>query len=148
MLHDVSWGTKGIADDAPVLGSAVETTSGSVELYLPKTDTILDGNYDAIMALLDGERPLHLPTTAYGAGYAERYYKGWRTFIVFAWVLSNVILAATIINIPSTKVIKFGPALHATQGSVIFIAIVFWRIAGDAVIKFAGVLVYLIINTF
>lgn len=146
-LHDVSWGTKGSAEDIPALGSAVETTSGSVQIYLP-TDIIIDEHYDASMALLNGARPLNLPATAYGAGTPERYYKGWRTFIVFSWVLSNAILIATIINVPSMNEIKFGPALQASQGSVVFIAIIFWRIAGDAVFKFAGVLAYLIIKTF
>lgn len=77
----------------------------------------------------------------------EDYFKGFRTLIVFTWVCSNLILTATILNISSTNQIKFGSALQTTQGSVVFIAIVFWRIAGDALFKFAGVVAYLVLNT-
>lgn len=108
------------------------------------TETDLDENYDAMLAELS--RPKTLYKFSRGDDPAG-YYKGMRTMVVFSWLLSNAILTATILNVPSMKEIKWGPALQVTQGSVVIIAIVFWRIAGDALLKFAGVVTYLIVNT-
>ena len=140
-IHDVSWGVSG---SAVALGSVNQTASGIVRI--PITDTDIDEDYEAQLALLRGERPVNAAPTFNEAGAVDRYYRSMRTLIVFYWISSNVVLAVTIINVPSTDMIKFGPALQITQGSVVFIAIVFWRFAADAMIKAVGVVLYLLLG--
>lgn len=138
-VHDVQWGTR---DDRPTrLPNVAQLPSGAV--VIPTIDINLDEQYDAMLALLKEQRPLYISSITEDVG---AYYRTFRTLLVFSWVLSNAILVLVIFNVPGMNKIKFGPSVQVTQGSIIFLAIVFWRIAGDALFKLAGVLIYLIWN--
>ncbi len=136
-IHDVSWGIKG--GSSPQLPS-VQLAKPGVATF-EYTSEGLNEQYNSQLALL--QTPLE-PYTRMTVD--EDYFRRARTLIVFAWVTSNMILVSIITNVPSTSVIRFGPEIHQTQGSVVFLAFIFWRFAADSLFKALGVPIYLISN--
>lgn len=135
-IHDVSWGLPG----SPLKLPSVQPAKSGVATF-EYTPERLNEQYDSQRALL--QAPPEPSTRANGL---EAYFLYARTLIVCTWVTSNFILVSIIINIPSTSVIKFGPAVHQAQGSIIFLAFVFWRFAADSLFKALSVPMYLISN--
>ena len=146
-IHDVLWGfASTTAPPLENLGDVTQTELGNVEVKLLLNNGDLDEYYNSQITLLHKERSTGTERVSSQVDAVAHHYRNLRTLVVFAWISSNVILAAFIINFPTTSVIRFGPALQTTQGSVVFLAIVFWRFALDAVIKVFGAMLYLLLG--
>ena len=148
-IHDVPWGFTGTTEQPlESLGGVAQTEPGNVKVKLLLTDGDLDEYYNSQTAFLHSERSTGIKRAYSLVDAVEHHYRNLRTLTVFAWISSNVVLAAFMINFPAASVIRFGPALQTTQGSVVFIALIFWRFALDAVIKFVGAILYLLLSKF
>jgi chitin synthase len=66
-----------------------------------------------------------------------------RTYVVFSWMISNIILIALITNF-SPSIDSFSPD---KKGNIYF-AIILWSVAVLAVIRFFGSCIYLILRLF
>ncbi|KAL1918776.1 uncharacterized protein VTP21DRAFT_2798 [Calcarisporiella thermophila] len=138
--HDISWGTKGdntVATDLGVVKSTKENGVHTAEVAIPTEEKDMNADYDLAMAEL--QRKVEAPPQKRDAKTKqEDYYRGFRTRLVVAWILSNALL---VVIITSAQLTSFG---NQAERSAAYFAFVLWSVVGLAAIRFAGSTFYLV----
>ncbi|KAI9870362.1 MAG: Chitin synthase, class 1, partial [Watsoniomyces obsoletus] len=94
--HDITWGTKG-DDKAEKLPSATVKPDGKVDVQIPQDDGDLNAQYEAEMKKFASKPPKEVKKVD-PASKQEDYYKSFRSNVVVAWMISNFILCAAVLN--------------------------------------------------
>lgn len=125
----MSWGTKGSTSVQSDLGKAVNASGDAVNVTLPNEAQDIDAAYDDACHILsvkpERARPAPDPDME-----QKDYYAAVRTNVLLAWTLTNAALAVAIINLPRK--------VHN-----IYMAVLFYSVAGLAFFRFLGTLFYL-----
>ncbi|EXX76816.1 chitin synthase CHS2 [Rhizophagus irregularis DAOM 197198w] len=165
-IHDVSWGTKGdpkkkVHDEKEKVD--VKEGGQSATVAMPEN---IDDEYERIQDLLDPKKQedlkrqekLRQEEKARNKEYTKEELKEiqqkleeaqkesnamFRTYVVFSWMVSNIILIALITNF-SPSIDSFSP----DQKGNIYFAIILWSVAILAAIRFFGSCIYLILRLF
>ncbi|KAI8069868.1 chitin synthase 2 [Gongronella butleri] len=145
--HDVSWGTKGdtgVATDLGVVKTKKdESGDHTVEVEVPVEQKDIDDAYEAACLELTHKveaEPSHRDANT----KMQDYYKAFRTRLVLAWIISNLILVVVITN---TAV--FSNTLGSFEDrSSVYLGFVLWSVAGLSVIRFTGSVLFLIFRIF
>lgn len=145
-IHDVSWGTKGdskIATDLGVVKSKKdESGEHTAEIDLPTEQKDINAAYEE--ACIELQRKVEEPVQHRDAQTKqEDYYKSFRTRVVLAWIISNLILIVVITN--ATILHWFG---DFDTRSTAYLGFILWSVAGLSVIRFCGATLYLIFRIF
>jgi len=128
-IHDVSWGTKGSTSTKSDLGQAVDASGDAVNVALPNESQDIDAAYEDACHVL-AIKPEPTPPTRDLDLEQKDYYAAVRTNVLLAWTLTNAALAVAIINLPRN--------VHN-----IYMAILFYAVAGLAFFRFIGTIFYL-----
>lgn len=146
--HDISWGTKG--DDSPEKLPTVSTKDGSGKTDLPD-EADLNAQYERELSVF-GSKPVKVVSTPNAAQLAEKqmdYYRGVRSIVVLAWMISNFALAAVVLSAAGLESIS--PNLdeeNPDNRANIYMAVVLWSVAGLSAFKFIGMLWFLVVRMF
>ncbi|KAF9034366.1 glycosyltransferase family 2 protein [Panaeolus papilionaceus] len=146
-VHDISWGTKG--DNAPPkdLGTVAKPSgtgaSGSVEVELPTDEKDINALYEDAIHVLNSKPP-KVEAKVDEKTREEDYYKGFRTNVLLAWVLTNGLLAAAITT-TNSKATLLGGASKSVGG---YMAFLLFSVAGLAFVRFVGSSTYMIVRLF
>ncbi|KAG0749821.1 hypothetical protein G6F57_002962 [Rhizopus arrhizus] len=140
--HDVSWGTKGDNTVATDLGVVKAKKDGSgdlaVEIEVPVEEKDINAAYiDAQVELTKKIEPEKSHRDA--KTKQEDYYRSFRTRLVLAWILSNLILVVIIAN-PSI--------ITVDNKASTYLGFILWSVAALSVIRFTGSTLYLIFKIF
>ncbi|EPY52688.1 chitin synthase I [Schizosaccharomyces cryophilus OY26] len=139
--HDVSWGTKGEHAVSNDLGIAKRNPKGTVvEIAIPTNESDIDDMYEKSVRLLASpvDKTLLSPDISLKK---QDFYKNFRTFIVLAWIFSNLALVAVVINLNQTK----GISISNNQTSY-YLAFLFWSVVAFSAVRFVGCIVYLFLR--
>ncbi|KAK6464284.1 chitin synthase [Scheffersomyces coipomensis] len=152
-IHDVSWGTKGVVQ-AKDLGSAkIVNNRDEFVMIVPGVESELNESYLNTIKTLKSEemvKPVK-KTSRKSKEDNDSYYALIRTLTVLAWMLSNAILIAI--------VLQAGGVLTGTynndngndtlsSNSQVFLSIILWIVAGLALFRFIGSVLFLIFKAF
>ncbi|GAA5864069.1 hypothetical protein JCM3774_006369 [Rhodotorula dairenensis] len=99
-LHDLSWGTKEQTKSEIDLGITRKINKNEVDMALPADQSDIDVVYDRSLHNLK-TRPMIIPpqlTASQRRDAVMDHYQSIRTNILLAWVLTNAVLVATILN--------------------------------------------------
>ena len=146
--HDISWGTKG-DDKAEKLPSANIKPGGKVDVSIPTDDHDLNTQY---------EEELRTFGTKYKApkkqvseqDKQEDYYKGFRSSVVLAWMMSNLALCAVVLQTGGLQV-TVNPDKQeesANKRALIYMKVILWSVAGLSAFRFIGAVWFLIVRMF
>ncbi|GBC10518.1 hypothetical protein RclHR1_00970019 [Rhizophagus clarus] len=164
-IHDVSWGTKGdpkkkVHDEK----EKVDIKEGqSATVAMPEN---IDEEYERIQEILDPKKQedlrmqekLKQEEKARNKEYTKEELREieqkleeaqkesnamFRTYVVFSWMICNIILIALITNF-SPSIDSFTP----DQKGNIYFAIILWSVTVLALIRFFGSCIYLILRLF
>lgn len=140
--HDVSWGTKGdntVATDLGVVKAKKDSQGNlAVEVEVPVEEKDINAMYhDAEVDLAKKVEPEKQHRDA--KTKQEDYYRSFRTRLVLAWIISNLILVLAITN---TSVATLDERAAAYLGFIL------WSVAGLSLIRFTGSTLYLIFRIF
>ncbi|KAG0028979.1 Chitin synthase, class 1 [Podila clonocystis] len=129
-IHDTSRGTESDTSEAADLGVAKKTAEDSVEVSISTYSFDINESYDeAVLSLsiktLDVKQSRDVKTKQ------EDYYRGFRTRMLLLWVISNGLLVTLV---TSTMFEDF---------KSIYLRIVLWTVAGQALVKLIGSVVYM-----
>ncbi|KAI3402528.2 hypothetical protein KGF56_004620 [Candida oxycetoniae] len=149
-IHDVSWGTKGV-EQAKDLGSAkfIGQDNQNIVLVAPEINQEYD---DVYLASLDKLKQMeHEPTIDKINSKKfkdDSYYAFIRTITVLMWMLTNAILVAIVLRTMGVDILSGLPSTY-TDGSIagnsqIFLSIILWIVAGLAIFRFLGCVLYLL----
>ncbi|GAA6038072.1 hypothetical protein JCM8097_007532 [Rhodosporidiobolus ruineniae] len=136
-LHDFSWGTKEINQAEIDLGITRKVNQNEVNMALPSDQTSLDAVYDQSLHNLK-TRPMIIPPVLSDKQKEEAvrdHYQSIRTNILLAWVLSNAVLVATILEGDYASTFSSGGGNGRTQ---IYLVIILIFVAIMALIRFVG----------
>ncbi|BGP17939.1 hypothetical protein JCM10213_003947 [Rhodosporidiobolus nylandii] len=142
-LHDFSWGTKEQNQTEIDLGITRKVGSNEVDMALPAEQADIDSVYDTSLHNLK-TRPMIVPPVASLAQREEAvrdHYQSIRTNILLAWVLSNAILVATILEGDYASTFGKGGGNGRTQ---IYLVIILVFVAGMALVRFIGSTAFII----
>jgi len=142
--HDITWGTKG--DDKPEkLPSANVKPGGMVDVMIPQDDGDLNAQYDSELKIFS-QKAVKEVKPPNPAEKQEDYYKSFRSNVVTAWMITNFILVAAVLNIAGFDRIN----VHDTeqQNSTIYLAVILWSVAGLSLFRFIGACWFLIVRLF
>ncbi|KAL8292822.1 hypothetical protein RQP46_000516 [Phenoliferia psychrophenolica] len=142
-LHDFSWGTKEQTTHEVDLGIAASAGSGTVEIALPSAQADIDGTYNDALDRIK-TRPMIIPRPKNTKEKEEEkrdYYAGIRTNVLLAWVLSNAVLAGTILGGASSTAFTTGGGTTKEQ---IYLVVVLVFVALMSVIRFFGAVAYFV----
>ncbi|RMZ82278.1 hypothetical protein DV738_g1855, partial [Chaetothyriales sp. CBS 135597] len=132
--HDITWGTKG--DDKPEkLSSVTVKPGGKVEVQIPQDDGDLNEQYAAELEKF-ARKPPKEEKKVNPAERKEDYYKSFRSNVVVAWMISNFILCAAVLNISGFE--RIDTTKTSSQNSTIYLAVILWSVAGLSLFRFAG----------
>jgi chitin synthase len=140
--HDITWGTKG--DDKPEkLPSANVKPGGMVDVMIPQDDGDLNAQYDSELKIFS-QKAVKEVKPPNPAEKQEDYYKSFRSNVVTAWMITNFILVAAVLNIAGFDRIN----VHDTeqQNSTIYLAVILWSVAGLSLFRFIGACWFLIVR--
>ncbi|KAK2003250.1 chitin synthase 3 [Colletotrichum falcatum] len=147
--HDISWGTKG--DDKAEKLPTVSTKDGSGKTDLPD-EADLNAQYERELAVFSTKfvKEVKAPTESQLAEAQMDYYRGVRSVVVLAWMISNFGLAAVVLSAAGLE--RINPAANST-GDVdgranIYMSVVLWSVAGLSSFKFIGAMWFLIVRMF
>jgi len=142
-VHDISWGTKGDNKVSTDLGVVkTDTKTNNVEVDAPTDERDIDAAYDAALTVLTTKPPVEPPK--HDAEQEKKdYYSSFRTQVLLAWVLSNGLLAAIVVEATGSASSK--GASSTVNG---YMAFVLFSVAGLAFIRFCGSTSYLLIRIF
>ena len=140
--HDITWGTKG-DDKAEKLPSVAMKPGGKVDVSIPQDDGDLNAQYAAELKKFATKAPKEIKKQS-PAEEQEDYYKSFRSNVVVAWMISNFILAAAVLNVSGFERIN----VHDTsaQNSTIYLAVILWSVAGLSLFRFTGSVWFLIVR--
>jgi len=147
--HDISWGTKG--DDKPDKLPSVNTKDGQGKTDLPDEGD-LNAQYDREMRVFGSKaaKEVKAPTPAQLEEKQMDYYKGVRTVVVLAWMISNFALAALVLSTAGLDNIdtQDDEAQVKDQRATIYMSVVLWSVAFLSGFKFIGALWFLVVRMF
>lgn len=153
--HDVSWGTKG--DDKVEKLPSVNTKDGAGKTDLPDEGD-LNAQYQRELAVFATKfKAVKLPPTPSQLQEKQMdYYRGVRTGVVLAWMLTNFALAAVVLSAAGLERISTKPANGSTDQAAtnsasrtdVYMAVVLWSVAGLSAFKFIGAMWFLIVRMF
>ncbi|KAI1317579.1 Chitin synthase, class 1 [Mortierella claussenii] len=137
-IHDISWGTKGDTSVATDLGVAKKTAEGGVEVSVPTDSHDINNAYDEAVSALS-IRTVAVKQHRDAKTKQEDYYREIRTRVLLAWIMSNALLVALITST------VFG---DFKSTSTIYLGIVLWSVAGLALFRFFGSVIYMVLRLF
>ena len=147
--HDISWGTKG--DDKPDKLPSVNTKDGQGKTDLPDEGD-LNAQYDREMRVFGSKaaKEVKAPTPAQLEEKQMDYYKGVRTVVVLAWMISNFALAALVLSTAGLDNIdtQDDEAQVKDERATIYMSVVLWSVAFLSGFKFIGALWFLVVRMF
>ncbi|KAI5953229.1 hypothetical protein KGF54_002600 [Candida jiufengensis] len=156
-IHDVSWGTKGV-ENAKNLGTAksLGIDKNNIIMIAPEINESYNEVYlDQIQSLLtttstNNIQQQQTELTNLQKLKDDSYYPFIRTITVLIWMLTNAILIAIVLESGGvdilTKHTSINPDGSINGNSEIFLTIILWIVAGLAVFRFFGCILYLISN--
>lgn len=139
--HDLSWGTKG-SNDAPGGGSVKSGKNGDVEFTAPHPDI----QYGKELLLL-AEAPEEEVATANPDDVKKSYYASVRSWIVMAWIFSNLALVTLVMKAGSIGIITKSAVTEEeaqAKNSDTYLFIILWSVAGLSAFRFIGSMWFLI----
>lgn len=153
--HDISWGTKG--DDKPDKLPSIELKDGQGKTDLPDEGD-LNAQYDRELQVF-GRKPVkeNKPLTPSQLDEKQQdYYRGVRTVVVLAWMISNFALVAVVLSAAglekigtSSKTTDQDAAEEAeTTRTTIYMAVVLYSVAALSGFKFLGAMWFLVVRMF
>ncbi|KAI5959468.1 uncharacterized protein KGF55_005296 [Candida pseudojiufengensis] len=153
-IHDVSWGTKG-NENAKNLGNikTIGNNKDKILMIAPEINEITNENYlNKINYLKTTLASQEKKPIINHKLKDDSYYAFIRTITVLIWMLTNSILILIVlenggINI-LTNHITINKDGSIIANSEIFLTIILWIVAGLAIFRFFGCLIYLIGNGF
>ncbi|KAF9584922.1 Chitin synthase, class 1 [Lunasporangiospora selenospora] len=135
-IHDISWGTKGDTEVATDLGVAKKTDDG-VEVAVPTDSHDINNAYEEAVMALSVKTP-EIKSHRDAKTKQEDYYREIRTRVLIAWIVSNALLVA---GVTSTA---WG--VDFRDMSATYLGVVLWSVAGLALFRFIGCIVYLLLR--
>ena len=140
--HDITWGTKG-DDKAEKLPSANVKPNGQVDVMIPQDDGDLNAQYDSELKRFatKAEKEVRVQSAS---EKQEDYYKSFRSNVVTAWMVTNFILVAAVLNISGFE--RINPDNTEQQNSTIYLAVILWSVAGLSLFRFIGACWFLIVR--
>ncbi|KIX94963.1 chitin synthase 2 [Fonsecaea multimorphosa CBS 102226] len=142
--HDITWGTKG-DDKAEKLPSANVKPGGMVDVMIPQDDGDLNAQYDAELKRFATKAEKEVKKQS-PADKQEDYYKSFRSNVVTAWMITNFILVAAVLNISGFE--RIDTEDTEQQNSTIYLAVILWSVAGLSLFRFTGACWFLIVRLF
>ncbi|GAA6023247.1 hypothetical protein JCM10207_005221 [Rhodosporidiobolus poonsookiae] len=136
-LHDFSWGTKEQNQTEIDLGITRKVGRDEVDMALPSDQTDIDAVYDGALHNLK-TRPMIVPpplTYKQKEEAVRDHYQSIRTNILLAWVLTNAVLIATILEGDYASTFSSGGGNGRTQ---IYLVIILIFVAIMSLIRFVG----------
>lgn len=154
--HDISWGTKG--DDKPEKLPSIDLKDGQGKTDLPDEGD-LNAQYDRELQVFSRKpvKDSKPPTAAQLDEKQQDYYRGVRTVVVLAWMISNFALVAVVLSAAGLE--KIGTSASTTQDSdaadkaettrtTIYMAVVLYSVAVLSGFKFLGAMWFLVVRMF
>ncbi|KAK1985158.1 chitin synthase 3 [Colletotrichum cereale] len=147
--HDISWGTKG--DDKAEKLPTVSTKDGSGKTDLPD-EADLNAQYERELAVFGTKfvKEVKAPTESQLAEDQMDYYRGVRSVVVLAWMISNFGLAAVVLSAAGLE--RINPSANSTDDTDgranIYMSVVLWSVAGLSSFKFIGAMWFLVVRMF
>ncbi|KIW11541.1 chitin synthase 2 [Exophiala spinifera] len=142
--HDITWGTKG-DDKAEKLESVTIKADGKLDVAIPQDDGDLNAQYDAELQKFATKPPKEVKKEN-PADKQEDYYKSFRSNVVTAWMVTNFILVAAVLNTAGFDRINTNDTEQ--QNSTIYLAVILWSVAGLSLFRFIGACWFLIVRLF
>ncbi|KIW68825.1 chitin synthase 2 [Phialophora macrospora] len=142
--HDITWGTKG-DDKAEKLPSANVKPNGQVDVMIPQDDGDLNAQYDAELKTFATKAEKEVKVQS-AADKQEDYYKSFRSNVVTAWMVTNFILVASVLNISGFQ--RINVDVTEQQNSTIYLNVILWSVAGLSLFRFTGACWFLIVRLF
>ncbi|KAJ9499347.1 Chitin synthase, class 2 [Exophiala xenobiotica] len=142
--HDITWGTKG-DDKAEKLESVTVKADGKLDVAIPQDDGDLNAQYDAELTKF-ATKPVKEVKKVNAADKQEDYYKSFRSNVVTAWMITNFILAAAVLNTAGFDRINTNDTEQ--QNSTIYLAVILWSVAGLSLFRFIGACWFLVVRLF
>lgn len=148
--HDISWGTKG--DDKPEKLPSVTTKDGQGKTDLPDEGD-LNAQYERELSVYAHKsvKEVKTPTPTMLAEKQMDYYRGVRTVVVLAWMITNFALCALVLSTAGLeKITSQTGTAEETQSAraTIYMAVVLWSVAALSAFKFIGAMWFLIVRMF
>lgn len=149
--HDVSWGTKG--DDKPDKLPSISTKDGQGKTDLPDEGD-LNAQYERELQVFS-RKPVkeNKPLTPSQLDEKQQdYYRGVRTVVVLAWMITNFALIALVLSAAGLE--KIGSTTNSdtdeeeTTRTTIYMAVVLYSVAALSGFKFIGAMWFLIVRMF
>jgi chitin synthase len=140
--HDITWGTKG-DDKAEKLPSANVKPGGMVDVMIPQDDGDLNAQYTAELRRF-AQKPEKVVVKQNKADQQEDYYKSFRSNVVTAWMITNFILVAAVLNISGFE--RIDTSKTTQQNSTIYLAVILWSVAGLSLFRFTGACWFLVVR--
>lgn len=147
--HDISWGTKG--DDGAEKLPTVSTKDGSGKTDLPD-EADLNAQYERELKVFSAKfvQEVKPPTDSQKAEAQMDYYRGVRSVVVLAWMISNFGLAAVVLSAAGLE--RISPTASTTDDTDgranIYMSVVLWSVAGLSSFKFIGAMWFLVVRMF
>ncbi len=144
--HDISWGTKG--DDKAEKLPSVSTKDGQGKTDLPD-EADLNTQYENEVRVFSNKevKVQTAPTPAQLDEKQQDYYRGVRTVVVLAWMVSNFALAALVLSTAGLEKIVPGASDENARATA-YMAAVLYSVAGLSAFKFLGACWFLIVRMF
>jgi len=142
--HDITWGTKG-DDKAEKLESVTVKPDGKLDVAIPQDDGDLNAQYDAELKKF-ATKPVKEVKKVNPADKQEDYYKSFRSNVVTAWMITNFILVAAVLNTAGFD--RINTDNTEQQNSTIYLAVILWSVAGLSLFRFIGACWFLVVRLF
>ena len=148
--HDISWGTKG--DDKAEKLPSVSTKDGTGKTDLPDEGD-LNAQYERELQVFARKevKVVKPPTEADKQEAQMDYYRGVRTVVVIAWMITNFALCALVLSTAGLdKVTPQNGTEEQTQDkrATIYLSVVLWSVAVLSGFKFLGAMWFLVVRMF
>ncbi len=144
--HDISWGTKG--DDKTEKLPSVSTKDGQGKTDLPD-EADLNTQYENELRVFTKKevKVQKAPTPAQLDEKQQDYYRGVRTVVVLAWMVTNFALVALVLNTAGLEKIVPGAGDTNTRATA-YMSAVLYSVAALSAFKFIGACWFLIVRMF
>jgi len=142
--HDITWGTKG-DDKAEKLESVTVKPDGKLDVAIPQDDGDLNAQYDSELKKF-ATKPVKEVKKVNAADKQEDYYKSFRSNVVTAWMITNFILVAAVLNTAGFD--RINTDNTEQQNSTIYLAVILWSVAGLSLFRFIGACWFLVVRLF
>lgn len=149
-INDISWGTRS-DPKAKDFGQAKSTGSNKEDIVMVVNGHEESEINETYLNTLEQLRvvPDKLETVNQRKDKDDNYYALIRTITVLGWVFSNLILIAVVLEIGGVNyVLHSNQYTNISPNAQVFLTIILWIVAGLAVYRFFGSLLYLIFKAF